>query len=76
MVAIITQVSTALPVRAQNYPKLDEIQWHFLRPHHDDRHLSYAMVKDSHVRVDILHMGLKDRNKRIIEILGISCFWW
>ncbi len=54
----------------QNYPKLDEIQWH-LYGLVTMIGISYAMVTDSHVRVDILHMQLSRRAQRVIEIIGI-----
>ncbi|WP_366944262.1 TRAP transporter large permease subunit [uncultured Pelagimonas sp.] len=54
----------------QNYPKLDEIQWHFYGLV-TMIGISYAMVTDSHVRVDILHMQLSRRAQRVIEIIGI-----
>lgn len=69
MAAIISQVSLRY-LFDMNYPKLDEIQWHFYGLT-TMIGLSYAMVKDSHVRVDILHMGLRDNVKRTIEIVGI-----
>ncbi len=69
IVAIIAQVSLRYLFN-ENYPKLDEIQWHFYGLG-TMIGLSYAMVKDSHVRVDIVHMSLRDNVKRTIEILGI-----
>ncbi len=33
--------------------------------------ISYAMVTDSHVRVDLLHVQLNRKTQRVIEILGI-----
>ncbi len=53
-----------------NYPKLDEMQWH-LYGLTTMVGLSYAMVKDSHVRVDIFYGGLNDHSKRLIEVIGI-----
>ncbi len=67
--AIIAQVALRY-LFDQNYPKLDEIQWHFYGLT-TMVGLSYAMVKDSHVRVDVLHMNLRDSIKRVIEIVGI-----
>ena len=69
VLAIIAQVSLRYLFN-ENYPKLDEIQWHFYGLG-TMVGLSYAMVKDSHVRVDIVHMSLRDNVKRLIEILGI-----
>ncbi|MBO9467918.1 TRAP transporter large permease subunit [Tropicibacter sp. R15_0] len=67
--AIVAQVALRYALN-QNYPKLDEIQWHFYGLV-TMIGISYAMVTDSHVRVDILHMQLSRRAQRIIEILGI-----
>ncbi len=69
VLAIILQVALRY-ILNQNYPKLDEIQWH-LYGLTTMIGLSYAMVKDSHVRVDVLHMSLRDSVRRVIEILGI-----
>jgi tripartite ATP-independent transporter DctM subunit len=33
--------------------------------------ISYALVTDSHVRVDVLHMSLSRRTQRVVEMLGI-----
>ncbi|MFK7878419.1 TRAP transporter large permease subunit [Roseobacter sp.] len=54
----------------QNFPKLDEIQWHFYGLV-TMVGISYALVTDSHVRVDLLHMQLTRRAQRIIEVIGI-----
>ncbi len=67
--AIVSQVTLRYLLN-QNYPKLDEIQWHFYGLV-TMIGISYALVTDSHVRVDILHMQLSRRAQRIIEILGI-----
>ncbi len=69
VLAIILQVALRY-ILNQNYPKLDEIQWH-LYGLTTMIGLSYAMVKDSHVRVDILHMSLRGSVRRTIEIVGI-----
>ena len=53
-----------------NFPKLDEIQWHFYGLV-TMVGISYALVTDSHVRVDILHMQLSRRAQRVIEVIGI-----
>jgi len=67
--AIVAQVSLRYAL-SQNYPKLDEIQWHFYGLT-TMVGLSYAMVRNGHVRVDILHMALRDNVRRMIEIVGI-----
>ncbi|MEL6266862.1 MAG: TRAP transporter small permease subunit, partial [Pseudomonadota bacterium] len=54
----------------QNYPKLDEIQWHFYGLV-TMIGISYALVTDSHVRVDLVHMQLSQRARRLIEVVGI-----
>lgn len=69
ILAIITQVALRYLFDV-NLPKLDELQWH-LYGLTTMVGLSYAMVKDAHVRVDILHTSLRDNVKRIIEIVGI-----
>ena len=67
--AITTQVSLRYLLN-QNYPKLDEIQWHFYGLV-TMIGISYALVTDSHVRVDIVHAQLSRRAKRFIEVVGI-----
>ena len=67
--AIVSQVSMRYLLN-QNYPKLDEIQWHFYGLV-TMIGISYALVTDSHVRVDLLHMQLSRRAQRIIEVVGI-----
>ena len=67
--AIFSQVALRY-LFSQNYPKLDEIQWHFYGLV-TMIGISYALVTDSHVRVDVLHMQLSRRAQRIIEVCGI-----
>lgn len=67
--AIVIQVALRYLLN-QNYPKLDELQWHFYGLT-TMIGLSYALVTDSHVRVDLLHMQLSRRARRIVEIVGI-----
>ncbi len=69
MGAIFSQVALRYLFN-QNYPKLDEIQWHFYGLV-TMIGISYALVTDSHVRVDVLHMNLSRRTQRLIEVLGI-----
>ncbi len=69
MAAIFSQVSLRY-LFSQNYPKLDEIQWHFYGIV-TMIGISYALITDSHVRVDVLHMQLSRRAQRIIEVIGI-----
>lgn len=67
--AIITQVTLRYFFDI-NFPKLDEIQWHFYALV-TMIGISYAMVTDSHVRVDILYTPLSQKSKRLIEVIGI-----
>ena len=67
--AIVSQVAMRY-LFSQNYPKLDEIQWHFYGLV-TMVGVSYALVTDSHVRVDLLHMQISRRAQRIIEVIGI-----
>ncbi len=67
--AIVSQV-TLRYLFDLNFPKLDEIQWHFYGLV-TMVGISYALVTDSHVRVDLLHMQLSARARRVIEIIGI-----
>ena len=67
--AIVTQV-TMRYLYDVSYPKLDEIQWHFYGLL-TMVGISYALVTDSHVRVDILHAQVSRRARRVIEVIGI-----
>ena len=49
---------------------LEELQWH-LYAIGVMFGLSFAQVKDSHIRVDLLHARFSERTQRIFEILGI-----
>lgn len=72
-IALITAIVAQVLFRYllnQNFPKLDEIQWHFYGAV-TMIGISYALVTDSHVRVDLLHMQLSRRSQRIVEIIGI-----
>jgi tripartite ATP-independent transporter DctM subunit len=69
VLAIVSQVAMRYLLN-QNYPKLDEIQWHFYGLV-TMIGISYALVTDSHVRVDLLHMQLSRRAQRVIEVIGI-----
>jgi TRAP-type mannitol/chloroaromatic compound transport system permease small subunit len=48
----------------------EELQWH-LYAIGVMFGLSYAQVNNAHVRVDLIYGGLRIRNKRIIDIIGI-----
>ena len=52
---------------------LEEFEWH-LYGFAVMMGLSYAMVTDSHVRVDILRMRLSPRTQSVVEIVGILIF--
>ena len=67
--AIVSQVGMRY-VFNQSFPKLDEIQWHFYGLV-TMIGISYALVTDSHVRVDLLHMQASRRTRRVIEVIGI-----
>ena len=69
MLAIAVQV-TLRYLFDVNFPKLDEVQWHFYGLT-TMVGLSYALVTNSHVRVDLIHNKLSGRNRRIIEVIGI-----
>ena len=69
VLAIVAQVVLRYAFN-QSYPKLDEIQWHFYGLV-TMVGISYAMVTDSHVRVDLLYMQLSRQAQRIIEVVGI-----
>ena len=67
--AIVSQVTMRYLFNV-NYPKLDELQWHFYGMV-TMIGISYALVTDSHVRVDILHGQISRRAQRLIEVIGI-----
>lgn len=69
MIAIVSQVFMRYAF-SMNFPQLDELQWH-LYGLTTMFGLSYAMISNSHVRVDLLHVLLSRRSQRIIEIIGI-----
>ncbi len=69
--AIVAQVAMRYTMNL-NFPKLDEIQWHFYGLV-TMIGMSYALVSDSHVRVDLLHMQLSRRSQRIVEVIGLLC---
>ncbi len=67
--AIVSQVGMRYLFN-QSFPKLDEIQWHIYGLV-TMAGLSYALVTDSHVRVDLFRLELSRRSQRIIEVIGI-----
>ncbi|MFK7743743.1 MAG: TRAP transporter large permease subunit [Roseobacter sp.] len=68
--AIVAQVAMRYLFNV-NYPMLDEFQWH-LYGLVTMFGISYALVTDSHVRVDLLHMQMSRRSQRLVEILGMT----
>lgn len=56
-----------------SYVALEEIQWH-LYAVIILLGLSYAFVTDSHIRLDLLHVGFSRQTKERVEIFGILCF--
>ena len=66
---IILQVVLRYGFRS-GFVVLEELQWH-LYAIGVMFGLSFAQVKDSHIRVDLLHSMFSERTKRIVEILGI-----
>ena len=69
VLAIVAQVVLRYAFN-QSYPKLDEIQWHFYGLV-TMVGISYAMVTDSHVRVDIFHAHYSPARKNRLEIFGL-----
>jgi TRAP-type mannitol/chloroaromatic compound transport system permease small subunit len=74
IVAILVQVILRY-VFQKSFVILEEIQWH-LYAVIIMLGLSYSFVKDSHIRLDILHSRFSKRTKGKIEIMGIICFLW
>ena len=69
VIAIVSQVGMRYTFDL-NFPKLDEIQWHFYALT-TMFGVSYALTTDSHVRVDILRLNFSHRAQRVVEILGL-----
>nr|CRH04403.1 Putative C4-dicarboxylate transporter family protein, DctQ subunit [Candidatus Magnetococcus massalia] len=72
VLVIITQVVLRYGFNSGLVP-LEELQWHIYATAMMFG-ISYAVVSDSHIRVDVLHNLYSDRAKRIIEIIGILLF--
>jgi len=66
---IILQVVLRYGFRS-GFVVLEELQWH-LYAIGVMFGLSFAQVKDSHIRVDLLHAKFSERTQQIFEILGI-----
>ena len=54
---------------------LEEIQWH-LYAIIIMLGLSYSSIKDSHIRLDIMHSRFSWKSKEKVEIMGIVFFLW
>lgn len=74
MVTILLQVILRYMFNI-SFVSLEEIQWH-LYAVIIMIGLSYSFVKDSHIRLDIIHARFSRRSKEKIEIMGIICFLW
>lgn len=72
LVVIMTQVILRY-VFSNGQTALEELQWHFYGAAVMIG-LSYGLVNDSHVRVDILHARFSTRTKRLIEIITMVVF--
>lgn len=74
IVAILIQVMLRY-VFQKSFVALEEIQWHIYAVI-IMLGISYSYVKDSHIRLDILHSRFSRSTKEKIEIMGILCFLW
>jgi len=74
IVAILVQVVLRYLFH-RSYVVLEELQWH-LYAIIIMLGLSYAFVKDSHIRLDIMHTRFSKPTKEKIEIIGIVFLLW
>ncbi len=74
IVTILVQVVLRY-VFHKSYVALEEIQWH-LYAVVVMLSFSYSFVKDSHIRLDIMHSRFSMSTKEKIEIMGIIFFLW
>ncbi len=74
IVAIIVQVVMRYLLNI-SFVALEEIQWHIYAVIIMIS-ISYSFVKDSHIRLDILHSNFSRPTREKIEILGIVFFLW
>ena len=74
IVTILVQVILRY-VFQKSFVALEEIQWHIYAVV-IMLGISYSYVKDSHIRLDILHSRFSRPTKEKIEIMGILCFLW
>jgi len=74
IVAILVQVVMRY-VFNKSFVVLEELQWH-LYAIIIMLGLSYAFVKDTHIRLDIMHSRFSKPTKEKIEIMGIVGFLW
>ena len=69
LAAIVIQVSLRY-LFGISFVKLDELQWHFYGIM-IMMALSYSLVTNSHIRMDLLHARFAPRTKAKVEIFGI-----
>ncbi|MCA9264797.1 MAG: TRAP transporter large permease subunit [Planctomycetales bacterium] len=69
LLGIASQVALRYVFRV-SFPKLDELQWH-LYALTGMTGMSYAMITDSHVRVDVFHTQFSPRRQALVEMLGL-----
>ena len=72
MIAIVTQVVLRYGFRIGSI-KLEELQWH-LYGMGVMSGLSYALISDSHIRVDVLQHRFSEKTKAAIDIVGTLLF--
>ena len=74
IVAILVQVVLRYLFQ-KSFVVLEEMQWH-LYAVIIMLGLAYAFVKDSHIRLDIMHSRFSKPTREKIEIMGIVCLLW
>ena len=74
IVAILVQVILRY-VFQKSFVVLEEMQWHIYAVI-IMLGLSYSFVKDTHIRLDIMHSRFSKPTKEKIEIMGILCLLW
>ena len=72
MINIVVQVVLRYVFRS-DMVSLGELQWHFYAVMVMIS-LSYAQMKDAHVRVDLFHRNFSEKTKRILEVVSIAFF--
>ncbi len=74
IVAVLVQVVLRYLFQ-KSFVKLEELQWH-LYAVIIMLGLAYAFVKDSHIRLDIMHSRFSKPTREKIEIIGIVSLLW